>query len=226
MNNTAFLGAGIFFNNAVIADCTVVSNCTHSNGDGGGIYNAATNSQIVNCRVIDNYAMRNGGGIYHNSAVISCLLAGNSAGNYGGGVSQTNTAAMVRSSTIVSNAVVTNGGGVYLGGGLVENSIVYLNTAGIGGSNWTYTAGFFTNTCTAPSVADYGTGNIEDDPLFADFEAGDYRLQSRSPCINAGLNQLWMAGALDLDGNPRIRQRIVDMGAFEGLRDGTVFSVR
>ena len=33
--------------------------------------------------------------------------------------------------------------------------------------------------------------------------------------INAGLNQDWMAGTVDLAGQPRIADSVVDMGAYE-----------
>ena len=43
----------------------------------------------------------------------------------------------------------------------------------------------------------------------------DYRLKAGSPGWNQGLVQAWMTGALDLDGNPRIDRRYVDIGAYE-----------
>jgi hypothetical protein len=47
-----------------------------------------------------------------------------------------------------------------------------------------------------------------------DFAAGNLRLQSNSPCLNAGMNAFAPAG-LDLDGNPRIAGGTVDIGAYE-----------
>ena len=56
---------------------------------------------------------------------------------------------------------------------------------------------------------------ISSDPLFVNAAAGDFHLQTNSPCRNTGTNETWMVGALDLDGKPRIAGGIVDMGAFE-----------
>jgi predicted outer membrane repeat protein len=84
-----------------------------------------------------------------------------------------------------------------------------------------------------------GQGNIGDDPLFADADGADtepgtgdddYHLTVDSPCIDAGRNSpsgdstetpvpsTGTGGGSDLrdlDGNPRIRGGIVDMGAYE-----------
>lgn len=58
------------------------------------------------------------------------------------------------------------------------------------------------------------SGDITTDPQFVDSVGGDYRLQSTSPCINAGDDALVM-GTTDLDGNARIVHGTVDMGAYE-----------
>ena len=84
-----------------------------------------------------------------------------------------------------------------------------------------------------------GEGNIGEDPLFADADGADdepgtgdhdYHLTVDSPCIDAGRNSPsggtsgsgtpstvsgGCALGVDLDGNPRIRGGIVDMGAYE-----------
>jgi hypothetical protein len=63
-----------------------------------------------------------------------------------------------------------------------------------------------------------------EDPQFLDWASGNYRLASTSPCIDAGFNQEWMFGAYDLDGNPRIRNETVDMGAYETSDVPVIFS--
>ena len=77
------------------------------------------------------------------------------------------------------------------------------------------------------SVTD-GGGNIDGDPLFtrdpdpgdgdwttlADNDYGDLRLTHGSPAIDAGMNS-FVTLPTDLDGNPRIFNDIVDLGAYE-----------
>ena len=72
-----------------------------------------------------------------------------------------------------------------------------------------------------------GAGIISVDPGFVDFSGGNFRLVVNSPCINTGSNENWMTGgAVDLDGRTRIQYGTVDMGAYERIRSGTIFSGR
>jgi hypothetical protein len=76
--------------------------------------------------------------------------------------------------------------------------------------------------CTTPLPTN-GVGNISNAPLFVDYAAGNLRLQSNSPCINAGLNA-YAPDPTDLDGNPRIVNGTVDIGAYEYQGMGSVIS--
>src|SRR6185295_8117980 len=100
------------------------------------------------------------------------------------------------------------------GGGMghcsVTNSIVYGNSVN---SPWTNTNHFLSSfyySCTAPAPG--GVGNITNAPIFINEAAGNYRQQSNSPCVNAGLN-VFPPGSVDLDGAPRVVDGVTDIGA-------------
>ncbi len=61
-----------------------------------------------------------------------------------------------------------------------------------------------------------GEGNIEADPLFIDPDNGDYHLQACSPAVNAGdPGFVPEPGETDIDGDPRVLDGRVEMGADE-----------
>ena len=59
-----------------------------------------------------------------------------------------------------------------------------------------------------------GVGNFTNEPIFVNLAGGDLHLLPGSLCINAGLNAA-APGPVDLDGNPRIVDGTVDVGAYE-----------
>lgn len=76
------------------------------------------------------------------------------------------------------------------------------------------------SSCIQGGWSGLGSNNISDNPLFVQPGCGNLRLSHDSPCINAGNNSFVPADVLtDLDGNPRIIDGIVDMGAYEGGHD-------
>jgi len=63
---------------------------------------------------------------------------------------------------------------------------------------------------------DVDEGNQIVDPKFFDIEGGDFHLSPDSPAIDAGDNSFVSeTKATDLDGNPRIGNSLVDIGAYE-----------
>jgi hypothetical protein len=134
----------------------------------------------------------------------NCTLSGNWATNSGGGT---------YSGTLINCTITGNSapiGGAAYGSGLY-NCIAYYNRDlnGTNADNYCY----FTYSCTTPLPIN-GIGNFTNAPMFVDYANGNLRLQSSSPCINAGHNAFAPAGP-DLDGNPRIVGGTVDIGAYE-----------
>src|SRR5262249_14914153 len=93
-----------------------------------------------------------------------------------------------------------------------SNSIILFNGPD-GTNNYGSLPSYLWYCCTRPLPAN-GFNCITNDPLFVDSANGNFRLQSNSPCINAGDNASVVTG-IDLDGNPRTRGGTVDMGAYE-----------
>jgi hypothetical protein len=186
-----------------LTNCTLLANSALFSGGG------ASFATLVHCRFINNTGAA-GGGAYR-ATLIDCLLTGNSA-RAGGGA-----AFSVLNNCTISGNWAGQGGGVCgeeATNGLLNNCIVYFNTAtngAVDGEN--YSGGIFNHCCTAP-LPPQGSGNIDLDPLFVNLAAGDFHLQPGSPCVNAGLNASALSST-DLDGNPRIVGGIVDMGAYE-----------
>lgn len=54
-------------------------------------------------------------------------------------------------------------------------------------------------------------GNLAEDPLLR----ANFHIGPESPCCEAGANLGWEKGGRDLDGNPRLFRKRVDMGCYE-----------
>ncbi|MDZ7764252.1 MAG: choice-of-anchor Q domain-containing protein [Melioribacteraceae bacterium] len=139
------------------------------------------------------------------------IIYGNSSEVYGGVVNIWE-AGIVENCTIVNNTAPQGAGIRAKDNSTIINSIIYFNN----GDNWQtsgsgYTFDYSSSTPALPG----GTGNTTDDPLFENTASNDFHLTSSSTLINAGLNQAWMTGAYDLDGNDRILEGTVDIGAYE-----------
>ena len=191
--NSAAYGGGSYY--GILNNCLLQGNAARY---GGGSYYSTLN----NCTLSSNSANYGGGADF--ATLNNCLLYGNVAITYGGG----SCWCMLNNCTLVGNSAATNGGGSY--SDVLENCIIYSNAAAIGSNYYSSTLSYC---CTVPAAS--GTGNIENDPKLVNASGGDYHLSATSPCINAGTNETWIIGAVDLDGRPRIIANSVDIGAYE-----------
>jgi hypothetical protein len=166
--------------------------------------------------ISSNRTFGSGGGAYSN-VLNNCLLQYNLCSGDGGGA----YVSTLLSCTVVSNANVP-GSGAYGGtfGGTASNSIIYFNSSAKGTNISENAATFYC--CTLP-LAMVGTGNITNAPQFLNMAAGDFRLQSSSPCINAGKNS-YVTISTDFAGNARIVGGTVDIGCYEFQSPASVIS--
>ncbi|MCL1921921.1 MAG: right-handed parallel beta-helix repeat-containing protein [Kiritimatiellaeota bacterium] len=188
-----YVGGGAYY--GTLNNCTITGNT--AGWQGGG----ASYSTLNNCTLSGNAAGSYGGGSYYGT-LNSCTLSGNTA-NYGGG----SYYGTLNNCTLSGNTAEWYGGGSSYG--MLRNCIVWGNSA-FGYAN--YSGGTFYYSCADPKPS--GDGNITADPMFVDAINGNFRLMVGSPCINAGNND-YVTWGHDLNGNPRIRDGTVDMGAYE-----------
>lgn len=215
--NSANTHGGGAYGSALSA-CSVIGNAIHTGGAhvyGGGAYGGT----LDRCLVVSNSIICGGGYSYGGgvceSTLSNCLLVGNSVSGgggigYGGGA----YSGTQNGCTISDNSASGSGGGVY--NGVLNNCIVYFNSAP-SGSN--HDSSVLNYSCTTP-LPDLGSGNINADPELVNRSTGDYRLLSGSPCLNTGAITP-AVGSTDLDGNPRVVGAGVDLGAYE-LQSNTV----
>ncbi|MCL1922059.1 MAG: DUF5123 domain-containing protein [Kiritimatiellaeota bacterium] len=242
-NRCAMLGSSTAHTNTVLTGFTLRNGLCNSSsfGGGGSCFGTLNNCVLAGNTTGSTHGTRGGGAYY--GVLNNCTLTGNTVSfpgstgmplaTYGGGAyySTLNNCILTRN-TASAGYGSANGGGAYggtlnnctlsenrakYGGGVrsctLNNCVVWGNTA----SNVAYSNSIdsvFWYSCAAPLPS--GTGNIASNPLFVDAANGDFRLQPDSPCINKG-NNAYVVGNVDLDGNPRILDGTVDMGAYESV---------
>jgi hypothetical protein len=224
-NATIGLGGGAF--KSILYNCTLSGNSVtgswfyfgqllgYLSGAGGGAYE----STLYNCTLTGNSSSDYGGGASY-CTLYNCLLRGNTAAGglrhhqgaqsvYVPGAGSGTFESTLFNCTLAGNSATDYGGGAY--GGALYNCIVYFNTASDGANYYTNSA---LNYCCTTPLPTNGVGNITNAPLFVDYAGGNLRLQSNSPCINAG-NNAYVTNSTDLDGRPRIVGGTVDISAYE-----------
>lgn len=219
VNNAASNGGGLFLVKVNMANGffgNIVSGNVASEDAGGMRLEACMASELVNCVIADNSTQSlfgsSGGGIYCTQetdlSLINCTIVNNGSTMscyYGGGIACWVSGSLSMQNSIVWGNSATIGKQVYLGPGIPASCDV-SHTDVDGGqngfyfdSNWTF---------------NWGSGMLDDDPLFVDSSNDDFHLTWDSPCRNSGDNSVVME-SYDFENDPRIVGTAVDMGADE-----------
>ncbi|MHC4070796.1 MAG: right-handed parallel beta-helix repeat-containing protein [Planctomycetota bacterium] len=253
-NSAGHAGGGLYFgqnSSATVTDCTIIENSA-LNGGGGIICYGKSLATLIKCVIARNSAMWGGGVMCERDSfatVANCIISRNSA-RWGGGLqSCLNSSLTLTNCTIWGNSADQSGGGVECFDGFsvaVTNSIVSGNTAPQGheislrlaASTLTIDysdvdGGQAGSNVESGCTLDWGEGNIEADPCFADPNNDDFHLKSEvgrwdpnsqtwvpddvtSPCIDAGdpnsdwTGEIWPHG------------RRINMGAYGGTREASM----
>lgn len=176
-------------------------------------------------------------------AIRNCLIANNGAPAGGGiALAGNQTDVSIRNCTLSANGA-THGGGLYSSGAnaMLRNCVLWANSANSGPEIAVYPPALFPYTLNidycdvqggyraigglgGAGTVVWGFHNLVLNPALVDISfwgdpewaARDYHLTSVSPCVNAG-DPFFVPppGETDLDGNHRIVNLIVDMGAYE-----------
>lgn len=201
-------GGGVLIEAGLVYGCDIKGNQAYTRG--GGVSVQGTASRLSHCIISDNECYYYGGGVgiwdaeSYQIAVDNCLVYGNrQTGGFpgeGGGIyGDKGGYGRVVNCTISDNVAASQrGGGV--SGCVLENCIVHFNYTSWGAPQETYES----------SLQNCYLNN----PDFVDRLARNYRTHLASPCINAG-GPIDGIDEFDLDGNPRVIDDIIDIGAYE-----------
>ena len=236
-------GGGLRFINCEVE--LLGTNVLHNTGEtaiGGGMSIDSCSIRIDRCIFEYNLGI-NGGGLYlircydRPCSITNSLFAHNTSGHFGGGLAISESSPLVANLTVADNhSIGVNCGGIFFyqhSSPAVWNCIVYGNTneaeLDTPVQMWSWTL----DDC-APEfhncLVQYGLENISNhdvitvyencidaDPLFADPDNENYQLDPDSPCINAGSPETPanLLNGLDLDGNQRVSDNCIDIGAYE-----------
>ena len=224
--NVARGGGGIYIVNgpSLVASDVDISGNQGSSSGGGISVGAGCSLDINRSSIRGNRAGASGGGILDSGTVTltNCIVSGNSADGQtysdGGGIYSGTATLNVYNSTISGNYARRYGGGIRgWAADTTINSIIWGNTAGVSGAN---ISGTQTITYSDVEGGYTGTGNIDLNPWFVDFQqaglgsptsAGTFLLcngaddpagcTNTSPCIDSA--SATSAPADDIEGDSR-----------------------
>jgi predicted outer membrane repeat protein len=239
--NTSNNGGALYLNNQlkqliILKNNFIENNCV--TGDGGAISlfkQTHSKSFTVLLNTFKNNKAFDGGAIsskqkVKNIDIFNNLFVENSAGNRGGGVFFRRGFSFINNTFSANNAIL-NGGALFavtthINSNGIKNNIFWADVPNE--TNLMLSAGHtypLFSYCDINDPLLWGSStNITTNPQFV--STTDFRLQSTSPCINAGVPFFTPTSYLinwttDLDLSKRVQSAIVDMGAYERKKKKT-----
>ena len=218
-NVASIHGGGAYFaGDANLRNMGILQNLagmSGTSGNGGGIYNARDNNELVNNYFNDNVTLFDGGGLYNEGEGMSVLhntLRNNYAVNNGGGIANSAATFELNSSILYSNTAGINGGGVST---VNDNAFTYNN---------------YYDNVPNDSSAGLGTNAFTWDPVLRGYGLWKYRLSVNSPNIDQANPALLAQVDYDIDeqgrpdGDPFLNYQPphgirADIGADEYFKD-------
>lgn len=221
-NSANLLGGGLFNDYSslpTLIECIFSGNSAADGG--GGICNYRSSSSIIINTKFEINTAGSGGGIYNwfsSPVITNCIISKNTAiTSDGGGMINYESFPIITNCTIFGNSAYISGGGIQNvdSSPTLTNCILWENSAPEGNE-------IHNNNDSSPVVTfsdiqgSYtGISNIAADPIFIDADSNDFHLSEISPCKETGDNKATEIQPTDMDGNARIMDGIVDMGAYE-----------
>ena len=237
-NAASYQGGGAYGGSSTLTKNTFTSNTANESGGGAYFYNSTLTKNAFTGNTADSY----GGGAYlrgvdSQSTLTNNIFSGNSA-NIGGGVYvYDKKGGSLTNNTITNNTAFSQGGGIFVEfvhidyTGKLYNNIIWNNTAPQAADlyidntgnlpSYPVSVNLFNNDFNQSASGFYITEPFAIDPSNLDgadplFEGSDdFHLTASSPCINKGDNNAPDLPSTDKDGNPRIVDGTVDIGAYE-----------
>ncbi len=223
-------GGGKYCDNsgATIENNMISENMT--NDDGGGIFCDNSLPLIVNNKIFGNVAgavpsnTPQGGGIYcrgnSDATLTNNTVYRNRAVDDGGGVFFEDSSPAITNCVIKGNTADDMAGGIWCGKNSmpeITNSVVWGNFASAEPDIYAFSSSSPNITYCDVQGGWPGTGNINADPRFVQphNRVGDFHLTYDSPCKNVGDNSAPNILTDDFEGDPRIVDGTIDIGADE-----------